>query len=73
MKVRLEKLQQDALAALQNAADEKSLQDVRVRFLGKKGELTEVMKGMRDLAPEERPAVGGMINKVNYMVRVEGE
>lgn len=64
MKERLEKLQQDALSALQDAADEKSLQDVRVRFLGKKGELTDVMKGMRDLSPDERPVIGGMINKV---------
>ncbi|MDT8421208.1 MAG: phenylalanine--tRNA ligase subunit alpha [Desulfuromonadales bacterium] len=64
MKERLEKLQQDALAALRDAADEKALQDARVRFLGKKGELTEVMKGMRDLAPEERPVVGGLVNAV---------
>jgi phenylalanyl-tRNA synthetase alpha chain len=64
MKARLEKLQQDALVALRDAADEKNLQDVRVRFLGKKGELTDLMKGMRDLSPEERPVVGGLINKV---------
>jgi len=64
MKERLEILQQSALSALRDAADEKGLQDVRVRFLGKKGELTEVMKGMRDLSPEDRPVVGGMINKV---------
>ncbi|HEX9778910.1 MAG TPA: phenylalanine--tRNA ligase subunit alpha [Geopsychrobacteraceae bacterium] len=64
MKERLEKLQDDALSALRAAADEKSLQDVRVRFLGKKGELTEVMKGMRELAPDQRPVVGGLINKV---------
>ncbi|PLX94296.1 MAG: phenylalanine--tRNA ligase subunit alpha [Desulfuromonas sp.] len=64
MKERLEKLQHDALAALRDAADEKALQDARVRFLGKKGELTEVMKGMRDLAPEDRPVVGGLVNTV---------
>lgn len=62
MKERLEKLQQDALASLQDAVDLKSLQDVRVSILGKKGALTEIMKGMRDLSPEERPAVGNLVN-----------
>ena len=49
MKQRLEQLQQDVLAALLKADDEKSLQDVKVGFLGKKGTLTELMKGMRDI------------------------
>lgn len=62
MKERLEILQQDALKALQDAADLKSLQDVRVSILGKKGALTEIMKGMRDLSPDERPAVGNLVN-----------
>jgi len=58
----LEILQQDALKALQDAVDLKSLQDVRVGILGKKGALTEVMKGMRDLSPDDRPAVGNLVN-----------
>lgn len=64
MKERLEKLQQDALASLQDAVDLKSLQDVRVGILGKKGALTEIMKGMRDLSAEERPAVGHLVNSL---------
>ncbi len=62
MKERLEILQQDALKALQDAVDLKSLQDVRVGILGKKGALTGVMKGMRDLSPDDRPAVGNLVN-----------
>jgi phenylalanyl-tRNA synthetase alpha chain len=64
MKERLEILQQDALKALQDAGDLKSLQDVRVSILGKKGALTEIMKGMRDLSSEERPVVGNLVNSL---------
>ncbi len=39
------------------------LNDVRVKFLGKKGELTAVLKGMKDVAPEDRPKVGQMVNE----------
>ncbi|WP_303722581.1 phenylalanine--tRNA ligase subunit alpha [Malonomonas rubra] len=62
MKEQIEQLQEKALSDLQLAADLKALQDVRVQVLGKKGALTEVMKGMRDLAPEERPVVGSLVN-----------
>ena len=62
MKEQIEQLQEKALRDLQQAADLKALQDVRVQVLGKKGALTEVMKGMRDLSPEERPQVGSLVN-----------
>lgn len=64
MKERLQQLQEDALFALQRAADLRSLQDVRVQILGKKGSLTEVMKGMRDLSAAERPAIGSLVNNL---------
>lgn len=62
MKERLQQLQQDALSALQQAASLSTLQNVRVKILGKKGQLTEVMKGMRDLSNEQRPVIGALIN-----------
>jgi phenylalanyl-tRNA synthetase alpha chain len=62
MKERLQQLQDEALSALQSAATLKDLQSLRVQILGKKGTLTEVMKGMRDLAPEDRPLVGQLVN-----------
>jgi phenylalanyl-tRNA synthetase alpha chain len=64
MKEHLQQLQEDALSALQQAEDLKNLQDVRVQILGKKGALTEVMKGMRDLSAEERPAIGSLVNSL---------
>ncbi len=62
MKEQIEQLQEQALTSLQQAADLKTLQDVRVQVLGKKGALTEVMKGMRDLSPADRPVVGSLVN-----------
>ncbi|MDA3903720.1 MAG: phenylalanine--tRNA ligase subunit alpha [Desulfuromusa sp.] len=64
MEDRLRLLQEDALTALHQAADLKALQDVRVKISGKKGSLTEVMKGMRDLSAEERPVVGHLVNNL---------
>jgi phenylalanyl-tRNA synthetase alpha chain len=62
MEKRLQQLQEESLLALRQAADLKALQDVRVQFLGKKGALTDVMKGMRDLSPEQRPVIGNLVN-----------
>ena len=62
MKERLQQLQQEALTALQQAGDLTALQNVRVEILGKKGSLTEVMKGMRDLSAKERPVIGSLVN-----------
>ena len=62
MKERLQQLQLDALAALQSASSLKELQAVKVQVLGKKGSLTDMMKGMRDLSPEERPVIGSLVN-----------
>ena len=59
---RIQQLQHDSLAALQAAASLKDLQTIRVQVLGKKGSLTDIMKGMRDLSVEERPAIGSLVN-----------
>jgi phenylalanyl-tRNA synthetase alpha chain len=60
----LEALAQGARDAVARAADEKALEDLRVRFLGKKGELSLVLRGMGQLPPEERPRVGEVANKI---------
>lgn len=64
MKERLQALQREALDALRQAEDLPALQDVRIRILGKKGALTEIMKGMRELSGEERPRVGSLANRL---------
>ena len=66
----LEALAQGARDDIARAADEKALEDLRVRFLGKKGELSAVLRGMGQLSAEERPRVGEVANRVK--AEVEG-
>ena len=51
-------LRQEALDAIKGAADQQALQDIRVKYLGKKGEVTALLKGLGKLSPEERPKAG---------------
>ena len=62
MKERLEAIKKAALEKIEQADAMDSLNDIRVSVLGKKGELTQVLKGMKDVAKEERPIVGQMVN-----------
>lgn len=63
MKERLEEIKKKALASIEASENLDKLNDVRVTILGKKGELTAVLKSMKDVAPEERPKVGQMVNE----------
>lgn len=69
IKTKLESLQNDALSKIQAASDLKSLDEVRVAFLGKKGPITEVLRGMKDLDPAERPVVGSLANVVRDKIQ----
>ncbi len=71
MKDQLEKIRQAAADALEKVNSGEALEAVRVKFLGKKGELTAVLRGMGSLSPEERPAIGQMANEIRAFV--EGE
>ena len=62
MKEKLEQIKAEATAQIQAADIPEKLNDVRVKFLGKKGELTAVLKGMKDVAPEDRPKIGQLVN-----------
>lgn len=64
MKEKIEKIRQSALEEIKNANDEKVLNDARVKYLGKKGELTLILRGMGEIAPEERPVIGSLVNEV---------
>ncbi|MBQ7344924.1 MAG: phenylalanine--tRNA ligase subunit alpha, partial [Oscillospiraceae bacterium] len=64
MKERLEQIRQDALAAMDAAENTAALDEQRVKWLGKKGELTAVLKMMGKLSAEERPIMGQMANAV---------
>ena len=71
MKEQLEKIRADAAAALAAAESAEAVEAARVAFLGKKGQLTAVLRGMGALTPEERPIVGQMANEVRAFM--EGE
>ena len=62
MKETLLRIKEEALAQI--ASPDANLEELRVRYLGKKGELTAVLRGMGKLTPEERPVVGQMANEV---------
>ena len=64
MRERLEQVHRDALAALRAASDEDAVEQLRVRFLGRKGVLTEVVRGLRDVPPAERPVLGAYLNEI---------
>ena len=64
MKEQIEKIRQEALAAIANAEDAKQLDEAKVKYLGKKGELTAVLRGMGALSAEERPIIGSLVNVV---------
>ncbi|MEJ2700070.1 MAG: phenylalanine--tRNA ligase subunit alpha [Desulfuromonadales bacterium] len=64
MKQKLEDMLRAAIEAMSGADSEAALQEVRVRFLGRKGELTAIMKGMGKLSSEDRPVVGAVANRV---------
>ena len=62
MKEKLEAIVKKAMASMNTANSLDALNEVRVDVLGKKGQLTAVLKGMKDVAPEVRPKVGQMVN-----------
>ena len=68
MKDRLEQIKKDALAQIEAADALEKLNDVKVKYLGKKGELTAVLKSMKDVAPEDRPKVGQMVNETRAVI-----
>ena len=73
MKDRLSKIRQNALNQTEEAGALEKLNDIRVAFLGKKGELTSIMKSMKELAPEERPAFGQMVNETRSEIEKKME
>ena len=68
MKERIEQIKQKTLEEIKKVTDLKNLEEIKVKALGKKGELTEVLKGLKDLAQEERPKVGAWVNEAKASI-----
>ena len=62
MKDRLKQIMDEAMAQIDSSDKLDKLNEIKVSFLGKKGELTSILKSMKDVAPEDRPKVGQMVN-----------
>ena len=68
MKDKLQSIKEEALAQIEQAGALDKLNDVRVNFLGKKGKLTAVLKSMKEVAPEDRPAFGQLVNETRTQI-----
>lgn len=64
MKEEILKIKENSLQDIKKCEDLKQLTDVKVKYLGKKGELTALLRGMGSLSAEERPIIGGLVNEL---------
>ena len=68
MKERLQELAEAARKRIEESDGPDKLNEVKVAYLGKKGELTAILKSMKDVAPEDRPKVGQMVNETRAKI-----
>ena len=78
MKEKIEEIRKQAKESLEKVADLKALDEIRVKYLGKKGELTALLRGMGALPAEQRPIIGNLVNEVrdsieNFIEEVESD
>lgn len=73
MKVKLNEIKAAAEKELRSAVNLSDIEEIRIKYLGKKGELTAVMKGMGKLSAEERPVIGQLANEVRGFIETEVE
>ena len=64
MKEEIAQIRENSVKEISTCKEEKELNELKVKYLGKKGELTAVLRGMGKLSPEERPAIGSLVNQV---------
>lgn len=71
----LQSLQQEAAAAIAEALTLEQLEQIRIHYLGKKGQLSQILRGMGKLSPEERPQIGSIANEVkeDIQTRLDGQ
>ncbi len=75
LKQELESLKREADTALETANTQEALEAVRVEYLGRKGRITGVMRGLKDVSAEDRPAIGALANEIQESLgqRLEGK
>lgn len=68
MKEKLQLIKENAISELKSIMDKGELENIRVKYLGKKGELTQILRGMGALSNEERPIVGKLANEIRNTI-----
>ena len=71
MRDRLEALVERALSSIESARSAEALEEARVRILGRKGELTSLLRQMKQIDPDDRPAFGAMVNAARDRLQQE--
>ncbi|NLG86629.1 MAG: phenylalanine--tRNA ligase subunit alpha [Firmicutes bacterium] len=71
MEDKLKSLLDTALQVISSSCSQEELDKIRVRFLGRKGELTQILRTMKDISPEERPRIGQMANEIRDRLETE--
>jgi phenylalanyl-tRNA synthetase alpha chain len=69
----LERIRQEAKAKLEEVKTPEEINDLRVALLGKKGQITAILKGMKDVAKEDRPKVGQLVNEAREAIETSLE
>ena len=68
MEKQLLQIKEEALNEISECKDAQALSQIKVKYLGKSGSLTSILRGMRDVAPEDRPRVGALVNEVRGVI-----
>ena len=68
MKEKLEQIKLEVLKQIEQSDTLEKLNEIRINQLGKKGALTEILKSMKDVTPEERPKIGQLVNDVRIEI-----
>lgn len=68
MKEKLESIKKQSMVEIDNVESIQQLEEIRIKYLGKKGQLTQLLRGMGQLKPEERPAIGQLANEIRDMI-----
>ena len=71
MKEKIEQIKTNSIMEIEKAETQKELADAKVKYLGKKGELTLVLREMGKLTQEERPVMGKLVNEVRDILEEE--
>ena len=68
MEEKLNALREEVESEITTVGDEVTLQNLKARYVGRKGVLTEILKGMKDISDEERPKMGKLVNETKVFI-----